>query len=256
MPLPALVDVAGLPLVGHHARLTPLYANDFAAPFMQGRSQGPRGEGSHVADADSMVPFHYRVVVDHGHDGLRAARFPTMREQPGGGNFYSWFAAYVSCRHGLAEGDRLYAWTVHLPKKLQLDARCSYYENRHVFALGVEDKENHLGLRFDGDRALVWCRGLNEREELLGRITLRRTLVPGDVLVLYSDGVTEAENPDGVPYEERGLVQTVEAAPNATAPDIGGAILREVAAHAREQRFADDLTILVLRVLPPLPSVS
>jgi hypothetical protein len=182
MPLPALIDLAGLPLVGHHARLTPLYANDFAAPFMQGRSQGPRGEGTHVADADSMVPFHYRVVVDHGHDGLRAARFPTMREQPGGGNFYSWFAAYVSCRHGLAEGDRLYAWTVHLPKKVQLDGRCSYYENRHVFALGIEDKENHLGLRFDGDRALVWCRGLNESEELLGRITLRRALVPGEAL--------------------------------------------------------------------------
>jgi len=182
MPLPTLADAAGLPLVPHHARLTPLYANDFGAPLMQGRSQGPRGEGSHAADADSLVPFHYRVVVDTGRDGLRAARFPTIREQPGGGNHYSWFAAYVACRHGLAEGDRLYAWTVHLPKTLRLDARCSYYENRHVFALGVEDKENHLGLRFDTDRSLVWVRGLNEREEILGRVGLRRALAPGEAL--------------------------------------------------------------------------
>jgi len=105
----------------------------------------------------------------------------------------------------------------------------------------------------------IWLRetgmalGLREQSRYLAT---SRTLAPGDVLVLYSDGVTEAENPDGVPYEERGLVQTVGSASNATAPDIGGAILREVSAHAREQRFADDLTILVLRVLPPLPSVS
>lgn len=182
MPLPTQPDPACLPFVGHHARLTPLYANDFAAPFTQGRSQGPRGEGSHTADADSMVPFHYRVVVESGRDGQRTVRFPTMREQPGGGNFYSWFAAYVACRHGLAEGDRLYAWTVHLPQTLRLHERCAYYENRHVFALGVEDMENHLGLRFEHEHSLVWVRGLNEREELLGHVTLRRGLVPGEAL--------------------------------------------------------------------------
>jgi serine phosphatase RsbU (regulator of sigma subunit) len=113
-------------------------------------------------------------------------------------------------------------------------------------------------LRTPGGEA-VWLRetgvalGLQEHSR---SVAVSRTLGPGDVLVLYSDGVTEAEDPDGVPYEERGLVQTVAAAAEATAPDIGGAILRDVAAHAREQRFADDLTILVLRVLPPLPSVA
>lgn len=182
MPLLTLADVAGLPLVGHSARLTLLYANDFAAPLTQGRSHGPRGEGSHASDADSMVPFHYCVVVDTGRDGVRAARFPTIREQPGGGNHYSWFAAYVACRGGLVEGDRLYAWTVHLPEVLRLNTRCSFYENRFVFALGIEDKENHLGLRFDDDRTMAWTRGLNEREERLGRLGLRRPLAPGEAL--------------------------------------------------------------------------
>ena len=28
------------------------------------------------------------------------------------------------------------------------------------------------------------------------------TLEPGDALVMYSDGVTEAESPDGVPFDE------------------------------------------------------
>jgi serine phosphatase RsbU (regulator of sigma subunit) len=105
----------------------------------------------------------------------------------------------------------------------------------------------------------IWLReggvalGLRERSSYEA---VTRTLRPGDVLVLYSDGVTEAENTAGVPYEEHGLDETVAACPNATAPDVGGAILRGVSAHARDQRFADDLTLLVLRVLPPLPPIG
>ena len=34
---------------------------------------------------------------------------------------------------------------------------------------------------------------------------------PGDILVLYSDGVTEAENPAGQPFEESGLDRVVAA---------------------------------------------
>ena len=83
-----------------------------------------------------------------------------------------------------------------------------------------------------------------------------RALAPGDVLVLYSDGITEAEDPDGVPYEEAGLVRAVGAMPDATAPDLGAALMRDVARHAREERFADDLTLVVLRRLPLPPSVG
>jgi hypothetical protein len=173
-------SAAGLPLVGHHARVTLLYANDFTETATQGRSLGPRGEGLHAADADCMVPFQYRVVVDTGRDGRRAARFPTKREQPGGGNYYSWFAAYVACRRGLATGDRLYTWTVHLPRTLRLDSRCGYYENRHVFSIGVEDRESHIGVRFENERSLVWTRGVNAHEEVLGSIELRRALRPGE----------------------------------------------------------------------------
>jgi serine phosphatase RsbU (regulator of sigma subunit) len=81
------------------------------------------------------------------------------------------------------------------------------------------------------------------------------TLDPGDVLVLYSDGITEAEDPEGVPYEEAGLVRAVGAMPDATAPDLGAAIMRAVAKHARGERFADDLTLVVLRRLPLPPTV-
>lgn len=182
MPLTSLSDAAGLPLVGHSARLTPLYDNDFTSTDTQGRSGGPRGEGPCAQDADSLAPFHYPVVTDTAADGTPAARFPTRRESPGGGQFYSWFQTYVVCRGALVEGDRLYAWTVHLPRAFDLAARCAYHENRHVFALGIENTENHLGLRFANDHTLAWVTGLAEREKVIGLVPLRRPLRPGEAL--------------------------------------------------------------------------
>jgi serine phosphatase RsbU (regulator of sigma subunit) len=80
------------------------------------------------------------------------------------------------------------------------------------------------------------------------------TLASGDMLVLYSDGITEAESPQGIPFDETGLECAVEARADATAPDLCTWTLRAVAAHAQDTRFADDLTIVVLRRLPPLPA--
>ena len=82
---------------------------------------------------------------------------------------------------------------------------------------------------------------------------LTTELAPGDLLVLYSDGVTEAENPDGVSFDEAGLERTIEFRRDATAPDLCNAILAAVAGHAQDTRFADDLTVVALRRLPPLP---
>jgi sigma-B regulation protein RsbU (phosphoserine phosphatase) len=69
----------------------------------------------------------------------------------------------------------------------------------------------------------------------------------GDLLVLYSDGITEAENPAGQPFEESGLERFV-AARGADAPAVlAPAILHAVEAHARDSRFTDDLTVLILK---------
>jgi sigma-B regulation protein RsbU (phosphoserine phosphatase) len=81
-------------------------------------------------------------------------------------------------------------------------------------------------------------------------------LSPGDVLVLYSDGITEAESPSGVPFDEAGLEAVIAASPDATAPDLAGRVMTAVTAHARDHRFADDLTVMILRRLPPLPIVG
>ena len=69
---------------------------------------------------------------------------------------------------------------------------------------------------------------------------------PGDILVLYSDGMTEAENPAGQPFEESGLDRVVAAHGLETPAELAPTILRAVEAHARDSRFTDDLTVLIL----------
>lgn len=95
--------------------------------------------------------------------------------------------------------------------------------------------------------------GLGRRTTYTARET---TLLPGDLLVLYSDGVTEAESPDGTPFDEAGLEQVIEGRRDATAPDLCAAIIERVSRHAQDTRFADDLTVVALRRLPPLPTLD
>lgn len=69
----------------------------------------------------------------------------------------------------------------------------------------------------------------------------------GDILVMYSDGITEAENPAGQPFEETGLERFLSARGDETPAVLAPAILRAVEEHARDSRFTDDLTVLILK---------
>jgi serine phosphatase RsbU (regulator of sigma subunit) len=80
--------------------------------------------------------------------------------------------------------------------------------------------------------------------------TGRARLEPGDALVMYSDGITEAEDPAGEPFDEAGLERTLAlypgTFPEASAASIGQAVFDAVERHRRDSRLADDLTVLVL----------
>lgn len=80
-------------------------------------------------------------------------------------------------------------------------------------------------------------------------------LDPGDALIMYSDGITEAESPAGVMFEETGLEAAVRATPGVAAAVIGRAVFRAVDDFRRGERLADDLTVLVLSrpIVPPVP---
>ena len=75
-------------------------------------------------------------------------------------------------------------------------------------------------------------------------------MAPGDALLLYSDGLTEAESPDGQPFDEAGLERTLAlyagAYQKSAAAELGKAVFDAVERHRRDQRLQDDLTVLVL----------
>jgi serine phosphatase RsbU (regulator of sigma subunit) len=77
--------------------------------------------------------------------------------------------------------------------------------------------------------------------------TARVTIEPGDLLVLYSDGITEAENAAGRPFDETGIETVLTAQAERDTEHIGRALLAAVEAHAGEVKLADDLTALVLK---------
>jgi phosphoserine phosphatase RsbU/P len=80
------------------------------------------------------------------------------------------------------------------------------------------------------------------------RFAAERTMVlPGELLVLYSDGITEAENPIGQPFEETGLEQVIDAYAAEAPAQLAANVLSAVERHAARPRFIDDLTILLLK---------
>lgn len=78
-------------------------------------------------------------------------------------------------------------------------------------------------------------------------------LAQGDVLVLYSDGVTEAENTRGEPFDEAGITGVLGRQWWNDAATIGKDIVAAVEAHAIDTRMADDVTVLTVRRPIPVP---
>jgi sigma-B regulation protein RsbU (phosphoserine phosphatase) len=72
-------------------------------------------------------------------------------------------------------------------------------------------------------------------------------LAPGDTIVLYTDGVTEAFNASGEEFGEARLVEVVQRHYQLPPDDLIREIHREISAFAGSQPQADDITLLVLR---------
>jgi serine phosphatase RsbU (regulator of sigma subunit) len=84
--------------------------------------------------------------------------------------------------------------------------------------------------------------------------TSRTRLDPGDTVVMYSDGVTEAEDALERSFDESGLAAIVDGGDWASAKELAWATFAAVERHVGSRRLADDLTVLVLRRLPAIPS--
>ena len=70
---------------------------------------------------------------------------------------------------------------------------------------------------------------------------------PGDILLLYTDGIVEATNAKQEMYGERRLIQTLRAFKTKTPREICQLILESVQVHNRVIEFSDDKTVVVIK---------
>jgi sigma-B regulation protein RsbU (phosphoserine phosphatase) len=71
-------------------------------------------------------------------------------------------------------------------------------------------------------------------------------LTPGDILVLYTDGVTEAENTQQEQFGDTRLAETILAQRHLAVPALLAAIV-ETAQKFSNGEQADDITLVVVR---------
>jgi len=75
-------------------------------------------------------------------------------------------------------------------------------------------------------------------------------LLPGDRLVMMTDGITEAADSNGEEFGEERLIALLRESPAASAADLCEAIMQDVTRFCRED-FADDATLLTVVVDRP-----
>ncbi|MEV7373973.1 PP2C family protein-serine/threonine phosphatase [Streptomyces sp. NPDC090301] len=85
----------------------------------------------------------------------------------------------------------------------------------------------------------------------------RQRLQPGDRILMYSDGVTEARSPDGDLYGEQRLADTVIRATAAgdPAPEALRRLVQSLR-HHQDHKLRDDATILLIEWHPTAPGES
>jgi len=86
---------------------------------------------------------------------------------------------------------------------------------------------------------------LGVREESVYE-TRQILLAPGDMLLLYTDGVTEAMNSDRLFYEERRLIRVAEGHGQESPEGLVREVLRSVRDFADSEPQSDDITMLAL----------
>jgi sigma-B regulation protein RsbU (phosphoserine phosphatase) len=95
-------------------------------------------------------------------------------------------------------------------------------------------------LMSQGGRAIGWF-----PSNPLSEVELQ--LQPGDVIVYYTDGLTDAENPNGENFGEARLCRVVEEARALSAADVLRHILNSVEQFGQGVAPFDDLTLMVVR---------
>ena len=71
-------------------------------------------------------------------------------------------------------------------------------------------------------------------------------MLPGDRLLAYTDGVTDAQNPDDEPFGEGRLLEVAKANVEATPIEMRTAVFDEIKSFVGQAAQEDDITLMVV----------
>ena len=99
--------------------------------------------------------------------------------------------------------------------------------------------------------------GLDRSELFVQTLEVKQHVFsPGDLIALYTDGVTESRNPEGEEFGYDRLLQSVQSARYERAQGVHDAVLQSVDQFlGAEKKYLDDLTVLIIKWHGPEPAV-
>ena len=180
------------------------------------------GKGSPAALLMALLLAMLRTLVDEGLDAARLIHRLNVQVAK-----HSPASRFITLFYGLyepASGDLQYVNAGHLPPLIRRA------DGRMERITGSTGSGLALGM-FD----------------LATYETNRVTIEPGDLLVMFTDGITEAENPRGEAFDDAGLERVIGRTWMSDPEQIGRALRQDVEHFAGDARLADDLTALVLK---------
>lgn len=77
------------------------------------------------------------------------------------------------------------------------------------------------------------------------------TLEPGEILLGYTDGVTEAVGPDGSLYDEKRLFARLAGQQHANAETLAATLLQDVRDFVQQTEQSDDITLIAVKRVTP-----
>ncbi len=218
-------NIAGLDLAGYNAPCRTVGGDyyDFL-PYSDGRVALLIADvsGKGLGAALLMASLQARVQVLFEDSGRIAAQVCRLNRSIAANCPDNCFITFFAAVFNPAGGELAYCNAGH-------NAPLLLHANGETEALGATDVP--LGIKRDGT--------YEERTRRLER---------GDVLVLYSDGVTEARSPDtDQEFGEHRLLAVVQGERNAPSASLVEAINAELLSFAQGEPAADDVTLLVAR---------
>ncbi|MEJ2487596.1 MAG: PP2C family protein-serine/threonine phosphatase [Anaerolineales bacterium] len=132
---------------------------------------------------------------------------------------------FITCFYGVLdpeEGTLVYANAGHNPPILAMNTPDS-----KLYAL------NRTGMPIGVDEDASW-----ERRTI--------SFTPGDKLILYTDGVTEAQNGSGLFFDEKQLLDCITRQKNGSAFELQDTIMNNIREFTSGTPQSDDITLMIL----------